>query len=89
MMLAFLNLATTDLLEDVDWNQRPIGRQCGGQASLDIHVQMVLHLVGRVPVLSRTAVIDRCMLCLVSLHVLLYMQALHCPNTWFSLQNMS
>ncbi len=40
-MLGFLYLAITDLLEDGDWKQRPIGRQYGGQAKLDMRVQVV------------------------------------------------
>jgi len=88
-MLGFLCLAITDLLEDVDWNHRPIGRQCGGQASLDMHVQMVVHLVGRVAAPSRAALVKRCMLFFEGLHKFLYRKAVLSPHTWFSLQHMS
>ncbi len=87
-MLAFLNLATTDLLEDVDWNHRLTGRQCGGQASLDMHVQVVLHLVGRVAAPSRAALVERCMLFVVVLHKLSYRKAVLSPHICFSLQHM-
>ena len=88
MMLGSLYLAFTDLLEDVDWNQRPTSRQCGGQASLDMHVQMVLHLVSRVAAPSRAAFVECCMLFFVILHKLLNRKAHLCPHTWFSLQHM-
>lgn len=89
MKLGFLYLAITDLPEDVDWNQRATGRQRGGQAKLDVHVQMVLHLVARVAALSRAALEELCMLLFEIPHILLHREVVLSPHTWFSLLHMS
>ena len=89
MKLGFLYLAITDLLQDVDWNQRATGRRCGGQANLDMHVQTMLHLVARVAALSRAALEELCMLLFEVPHILLHREVVLSPHTWFSLLHMS
>ena len=54
-----------------------------------MHVQMVLHLMGRVPALSRAALVERYMLLFEFLHVVFDRKAHLCPHIWFSLQHMS